>query len=77
MEVVGIIAIITSIGSLCAIFAKTIKKSSCCFGYCETRTPNNSVVVESHHFSSNQNSPKVTRKENINSVDNYIDEVSV
>ena len=46
-EIVGIIAIITSIGSLCVIFGKTIKKSSCCGSQCETRTPPASAIITS------------------------------
>ncbi len=40
MEAVAIVAIISSVGALITIFAKTIKKSSCakCID-CESRTP--------------------------------------
>ena len=43
---VAVIAIITSLGSLLIIFAKTIKNSSClgCIS-CESRTPQPSVVI--------------------------------
>jgi hypothetical protein len=43
---VAVIAIITSLGSLLVIFAKTIKNSTClgCIK-CESRTPQPSVVM--------------------------------
>ena len=54
-EIVGIIAIITSVSSLCVIFGKTIKKSSCCLGNCETRTPQPSVTIEPSLHHNNKN----------------------
>jgi hypothetical protein len=44
MEVVAIVAIITSVGTLLTVFSKTIKKSTClgCLN-CESRTPEPSV----------------------------------
>lgn len=43
---IGIIAVITSIGSLLVIFGKTIKNSTClgCLK-CETRTPPPSITI--------------------------------
>lgn len=62
-EIVGIIAIITSIGSLCVIFGKTIKKSSCCGSYCETRTPQASTNDIIHYTTPNV-TPTTTPHEN-------------
>ena len=42
---IGLIAIITSIGSLLVIFLKTIKKSSCFGCNAETRTPPPSINI--------------------------------
>lgn len=46
MEAVAVVAIITSLGSLVAVFAKTIKKSSCCGSNCESRTPPPSIHID-------------------------------
>lgn len=63
-EIVGIIAIITSIGSLCAIFGKTIKKSSCCGSNCETRTPQASTIE--YIPPTPQPTPQIIRKNVVN-----------
>lgn len=70
-EIVGIIAIITSIGSLCVIFGKTIKKSSCCGSYCETRTPQASTNDIRHYTTPNitpTTTPQIIRKNIINEI---------
>jgi hypothetical protein len=68
MDVVSIIAIITSVSSLAVIFGKTIKKSTCCACLsCESRTPPPSIVIDSQP----QSSPQINRK------NNFINEISV
>lgn len=63
MDTLAIIAIITSLGSLCVIFGKTIKKSSCFGSNCETRTPQPSIqYIPPTPQTTPQTTPQITKK---------------
>lgn len=72
METVSVIAIITSISSLLVMFAKTIKKSSCCGGNCETRTPQPSVNIIEEQPKDTTNTKDMTNKRILPKTPDYI-----
>lgn len=72
METVSVIAIITSISSLLIIFAKTIKKSSCCGGNCETRTPQPSINIIEEQHKDTTNTNDINNKRILPKTPNYV-----